>query len=149
MEDQICLLPVSFNSRHEVEDAFWSFSTLVQKRNKPQTALAVNSLYIPYPLQILSASTPGCCDLQRNCIISGRARTSDQNGSHSEKDTQDSEARPERYARQKEREQSAGLPFCTGTNASHIAERELKDTGSRGKKEDGAAQLREPLLGSV
>lgn len=103
----------------------------------------------PTLYKYFSASTPGRCDLQRNCVISGRARTSDQNGSHSEKDTQDSEARPERYARQKEGEQSAGLPFCTGTNASHIAERELKDTGSRREKEDGAAQLRELLLGSV
>lgn len=96
----------------------------------------------PTLYKYFSASTPSRCVLQRNCVISGRARTSDQNGSHLEKDTQDSEARPERYARQKEGEQSAGLPFCTGTNASHIAERELKDTGSRqgeGRRRGSAA----------
>lgn len=45
-------------------------------------------------------------------------------------------------ARQKEAEQSAGLPFCTDTKASHIAERELKDPGSRrgeGRRSGSAA----------
>lgn len=78
------------------------------------------------------ASTSGLCDLQRNwnCVSRGGREQSPEWVPLGERHT-DSEARPERNARQKEEEQSAGLPFCADTKASHIAEREPKDAGSR------------------
>lgn len=49
-----------------------------------------------------------------------------------------SPAREKRDLRHEEVKQSAGLPFCTHTQASHTAEeKELKGTGNTGQGETG------------